>query len=420
MQAEPERDDPGARDAGPRAALGLISDRGFAPYFFGNALSATGWWFQTLAAQLLVWRQTHSGLVLGVLSFAEFVPLLVLSPWAGAVADRFDRKRIVLVTQLVSVALSGGLALLAWGGLAPTPVVVVDAFGLGLANVFASPAALALLPSLVGRSQVAAAVGLNSMTWNLARAVGPALAAVTVEGLGIPAAFGINAASYLALAVGVLVVRPRPHGRSPSAGAIRESVRLVRANPRLLVYLGIVAVVGIAADPINTLAPAFAHAFGHPDTRAGLIIGVFGAGAVGAAFLLTGRTARTSRRAALRVATMSAGIGVFAVLPSFEWALPVLFVGGVGYLATNTSATAQLQLSVGEHERGRVMALWNVAFLGLRPFASLADGAIASGFGVRAAGVVMVLPAVAAALLLLAFGDRRARLARVAQEPGPG
>jgi MFS family permease len=399
-----------AGKAGPRAALELILHRGFAPYFFGNAFSASGLWFQTLAAQLLVWRQTHSGLLLGVLSFAEFVPLLVLSPWAGAVADRFDRRRVVLLTQALSAGLSGGLALLAWAGWAPTPVVIVDAFGLGLANAFSSTAAMALVASLVEREQIAAAVALNSMTWNLARAVGPALAAVTVEGLGIPAAFGINAASYVALLIGVLLVRPRPHVRIPSQGrALQESVRLIRANPRLLVLLAIVTVVGFAADPVNTLAPAFAHAFGHADTRAGVIIGVFGAGAVVSAFVVSGRPARSDARAAARLVTMAAGLVGFALLPSLAWALPVLFIGGLGYLAASTSATAHLQLSVAEHERGRVMALWNVAFLGLRPVGSLADGAIASGFGVRAAGVALEVPALVCALLLLSRG-RRTRL----------
>jgi MFS family permease len=407
MEGDPEGRITTSRLGGPGTAFRVIRDPGFAPYFVGNALSATGWWFQTLAAQLLVWRQTHSGLLLGVLSFAEFLPLLVLSPWAGSIADRFDRRRIVLVTQLLSVALSGGLALLTWAELAPTPVVIVDAFLLGLTNAFASPAALALIPSLVPREALAAAVGLNSMTWNLARAVGPALAAVTVSSLGIAAAFGINAASFLALVAGMLMVKPRAQARSTSTRALRDSIRLVRENPRLLVFLGIVAVVGIAADPINTLGPAFAHAFGQPDTRAGLIIGIFGAGAVCAALVLTGRNAGSDRRAAITLASMATGLAVFSVLPSLAWALPLLFIGGLGYLASNTSATSQLQLSVAEHERGRVMALWNVAFLGLRPVASLTDGAIASGFGVRAAGVTMQIPALAAAVLLVVWISRR-------------
>ncbi len=404
---------------GPRAAFGLICDRRFAPYFFGNALSASGLWFQTLAAQLLVWRQTHSALLLGVLSFAEFVPLLVLSPWAGALADRFDRKRIVLSTQALSVLLSGSLAVLAWAHLAPPAVVIVDSFGLGLVNAFSSPAVLALLPSLVEREHIPSAVALNSMTWNLARAVGPALAAVTVEGLGIPAAFAINAASYLALAAGIAILRPRPNQRIASTGALRDSVRLLRANPRLLALLGIVTVAGFGVDPINSLAPAFAHAFGEPDTRAGLIIGVFGAGAVTAAFLFSGRTARSDRYAALRLATMAASLVAFSVLPTLPWALPVLFLGGLGYLASTTSATAQLQLGVAEHERGRVMALWNIAFLGLRPLASLADGALASGFGVRTAGVALELPALAAAGLLLILGRPRAHGAAAAADPEP-
>jgi MFS family permease len=418
VETQRERPPGAGPGTGPRAAVGLIGDRRFAPYFFGNALSASGLWFQTLAAQLLIWRQTHSSLLLGVLSFAEFVPLLVLSPWAGAIADRFDRKRIVLWMQVVSVLLSGSLAVLAWAHLAPPAVVILDSFGLGLATAFSSPAVLALLPSLVEREHLAAAVALNSMTWNLARAVGPALAAVAVDGLGIPAAFAINAASYVPLAAGIAILRPRPHPRTASTAALRDSVRLLRANPRLLVFLGIVTVAGFAVDPINSLAPAFAHAFGAPDTRAGLIIGVFGAGAVTAAFLLSGRPARSDRRAALRLGTMAVSVVAFSLLPTLPWALPVLFLGGVGYLAANTSATAQLQLAVAEHERGRVMALWNIGFLGLRPVASLADGGLASGFGVRTAGVALQLPALAAVALLLALGPRADRPVAVA-DPDP-
>jgi MFS family permease len=406
------------RPAGPKRAFAVIGDRRFAPYFTGNALSATGWWFQTLAAQLLVWRQTHSGLLLGVLTFAEFVPLLVLSPWSGALADRLDRKRILLVTQLISVVLSGGLALLTWAALAPPWVVILDACGLGIANAFASPAALALIPSLVDRENLGVAVGLNSMTWNLARAAGPALAALSVRHLGIAPSFALNAGSFLALVLGVLLVHPQPHTRTRSRAPLRDSVRLVTRNRGLLVFLATVGVVGASADPINTLGPAFAHAFGRPDTDAGIIIGVFGAGAVCAAFALSGRNVGSRRRTVATLALMASGIAAFSVLPSLPWALPLLFLAGVGYLASSTSATTQLQLSVAEHERGRAMALWNVAFLGLRPFASLTDGAIATGFGVRAAGVALQAPALCIALLLGAQLWRRRRPEVAAAEAG--
>jgi MFS family permease len=408
-QAEP------LRRAGPRGALSLIAARNFGPYFAGNALSATGTWFHALAAQLLIWRQTHSGLLLGLLAFAMFVPLLVLAPWTGAAADRLDRKRIVMVTQVVQAVLAGGLAALAAVELAPPAVVIAISFAIGTANAFASPAATALVPSLVSRSDLASAIGLNSMTWNLARVIGPPLAAVTVETLGISAAFGLNAVSFLTLFFGVGLVTPRPQERAATTG-LRDGLRLLRANPNLALLLAIVTVTGFASDPVNTLAPALANAFDHPDTHAGFIIGAFGGGAVAAAFLLSGRIAGSRRRTVLTLLLLGGGVTLFSVLRSFPVALAVLAVGGFGYLATNTSATSQLQLGVADNERGRVMALWSLAFLGLRPLASIVDGTIAAGFGARAAGVALQVPAVGLAVLLVVAA--RGPLAQRARRAG--
>jgi MFS family permease len=394
------------RRTGPRAALALIGSRSFGPYFAGNALSATGTWFQALAAQLLIWRQTHSGLLLGVLAFATFAPLLVLTPWTGAVADRLDRRRVVMATQVIQSALAAALAALAASELAPTAVVIAISFAIGSANAFASPAATAMIASLVPREELPSAVALNSMTWNLARVVGPPLAALTVEALGIAAAFALNAASFFALFVGVALVSPRRQERAVATG-VRDGLRLLRANPDLVLLLATVAVVGFASDPVNTLAPAFANAFGRPDTAAGLIVGIFGGGAVVAAFLLSGRIAGSRRRSVVTLLVLVGGVTLFSVLHSFPAALAALAVGGFGYLATNTSATSQLQLGVAEHERGRMMALWSLAFLGLRPLASLVDGAIAAAFGARTAGVALQAPAVALALLLVALASSR-------------
>jgi MFS family permease len=382
---------------GPSAALRLIAHRNFGPYFIGNASSASGTWFQNLAASLFVYRHTHSPFLLGVLQFATFVPVLVLAPWAGSAADRFDRRRVVLVSQLAATALSGLLAVLAWQGLAPVWVVIVCSLGLGVVSAFAAPASQALIADLVPRSQLQSAVALNSMTYNLARAVGPALAALSVRKLGIPASFGINAASYLLLVLGVALVRPaaRQFARRGEA-RLRESLRLVLDEPRLLAFLLIVTAVGFASDPINTEAPAFAHAFGRPDTDAGYLIGAFGVGAVSAAFLLAGRTAG-SRRMRLTLVLLGVGVIGFSLVPRLGVAYAFLAVAGFGYLASNTSATSRLQLDVAPEQRGRIMALWSVAFLGLRPIASLTDGAIAGAFGVRAAGVVLAVPALAAA-----------------------
>jgi MFS family permease len=148
---------------------------------------------------------------------------------------------------------------------------------------------------------------------------------------------------------------------------------------------------------VNTESPAFARAFGYHDWLAGPIIGVFGAGAVSAAFLFAGRIAGSRRRSAYTLALLGLGIVGFALSPWLELALPLVAVAGFGYLASNTSATSRLQLEVEDAQRGRVMALWSVAFLGLRPLASIVDGAIAGGFGVRVAGVCLAVPALALA-----------------------
>jgi MFS family permease len=198
---------------------------------------------------------------------------------------------------------------------------------------------------------------------------------------------------------GLLLVRPRPQRLADRGETrLRESLRVLRNQPRLVVFLLIVTAVGFASDPVNTEAPAFAHAFGHADTLAGPIIGAFGAGAVATAFLVAGRVAGSRRRMAITLAALGGGIVGFALSPSLPFAFAFLVVAGFGYLASNTSATSRLQLEAEETHRGRVMALWSVAFLGLRPLASLADGALARGFGVRAAGVCLAMPALLGAL----------------------
>jgi MFS family permease len=390
-------------DAGPAAALRLIGDRNFGPYFVGNAASASGTWFQNLAASILVYRLTHSAFLLGVLNFGNFVPVLLLAPWAGSAADRYDRRHLLLATQLVSAALSGVLAALAWGGLARVWVVIVFALGLGVMSAFSAPASMALIGGLVPRNQLASAVALNSMTFNLARAVGPVLATVSVRALGIPASFAINSASYLLLVLGVLVVRSteRVHA-SRAETRLRESLRLVRAQPELLAFLLIVTAVGFGSDPVNTEAPAFARAFGRPDTEAGFIIGAFGVGAVAAAFFLAGRVAGSRRRMVVTLLLLAGGVAGFSLVRWLPLGFVLLAVAGFGYLASNTSATSRLQLAVEEQHRGRIMALWSVAFLGFRPAASLLDGGIAGTFGVRTAGVVLALPALACAGAILA------------------
>jgi MFS family permease len=386
---------------GPVAALRLIGDRNFGPYFFGNASSAIGIWFQNLAASILVWRATHSVLLLGVLNFAQFIPALALAPWAGSAADRFDRRRLLLLIQLVAAALTAVLAGLTWLGLATATVVILFGLGNGIAMAFTIPTASALIASLVPREQLPSAVGLNAMTYNLARALGPTLAAPCVRFLGIAPSFAINSGSYLVLAGALVMLRPRPHVAPHRADSrLREMFPLLRARPELLAYLVVGAVVSIATDPINTESVAFARLFERPDAYGGFIIGVFGAGGVTAALVWSGRDAGSRRRLFATVALLVCAMVAFAATPWYWLIWIPLFAAGFGYLSSVTSASSRLQLEVSDQQRGRMMALWAVAFLGSRPLASLVDGAVAHAVGVRWAAFVLSLPALAAILAL--------------------
>ena len=384
--------------AGGSTAPRVLRSRNFGPYFVGNAASASGTWFQNLAASILVYRLTHSPFLLGVLNFCQFVPVLLLAPWAGALADRVDRRRLVLVSQLVSAALSGVLAGLAAAGDATEWVVIGFAAALGVVLALSQPAQMALVASLVPRENVARAIALNSATFNVARAVGPTAAAAIIAWRGVAVAFAVNACSYLVLVAALLVVRPATESRAGRARArLRDAVGLLRRNPTLVLFLLVVASVSAGSDPVNTESPALAHAFGRPSSWAGTIIGAFGAGAVIAAFAFGGRGG-TRRRTAYAMGVMAVGTVAFAASPWLPLAFVFLAIAGFGYLVSNSSATARLQLSVDEHERGRIMALWSIAFLGVRPVASLVDGAIAGAAGVRVAAAAMAVPALVGAV----------------------
>ena len=333
-----------------------------------------------------------------MLNFAQFIPILLLAPWAGGASDRWNRRSLLFVTQSIAIVLSGGLGLLAALDLAPTGVVIADALALGVVSAFSAPAQQAMITQLVDEPEVPTAVALNSMTFNLARAIGPAGAALAVEYLGIPAAFGLNSVSYLIFIAALVAIGPQAQQLAERPRSqLRASIELLQSRPQLVVFLLIVAAVGFASDPINTLAPAWASAFGRQDTVAGYIIGVFGAGAVTAGLVVAGRVGGSRRRMFTTLLMLGLGMVAFSITPWLPLALPFLFVAGFGYLASNTHATSRLQLGVEPWERGRIMALWSVAFLGLRPFASIVDGLIANEFGVRYAGVLLALPALGCA-----------------------
>ncbi len=386
----------------------VLRQRNFLPYFVGNAASASGTWFQNLAASILVYRLTHSAFMLGVLNTCQFGPVLLLSPWTGRLADAVDRRRLLLVTQAVAVVISGTLALLVWLGAASTWTVIGFSTALGVVTAIAVPAQMALVGSLVRRDDLVPAIALNSMTFNIARAVGPAAAALVIAGVGIGAAFLVNALSFLVFVVALVLVSPTPVARAHTT-SLRDSFAVVRADPRLAGYLLIVMAIGMSSDPVNTEAPAIAHAFGYPPVWAGAVVGCFGLGAVIAAFGRSVRAAQSHRRMGSNLLVFGGGIVLMAASPWFPLALAFVLCAGFGYLSSNTGATTRLQLGVTESQRGRIMALWSVAFLGARPIASLVDGAISSVAGVRVAAPILAIPVLVAGTALLRSERRSAR-----------
>src|SRR5437588_6415247 len=211
----------------------LLGDRNFALYFVGNLLSNCGTWFQNIAQALLVYRLTRSTFLVGVVNFAQFGGVFLLAPWAGRAADRYDRRRLLVVTQLGAVAVSLALAALTRAGVATAPVVMLLALAMGLTLAFAIPALLALVPLLVEQHDIAPAIALNTVTFNLARAVGPVLAAIVIKTLGIPWAFALNSVSFLALIAALAVIRPRAQRHTQGAPPrLRDSIAVVRSHRR--------------------------------------------------------------------------------------------------------------------------------------------------------------------------------------------
>jgi MFS family permease len=377
-----------------RTTWQVLFSRDFGTFFLGSSLSNIGTWFQNIAAGLLVYELTRSTLLVGAVNFAQFIGAFVLAPVAGAAADRFDRRRLLIVSQIAAATVGGSLAVLTAVGTITTGIVVVAAVLLGLALAFMVPALLSLVPLLVPREDLDAAVSLNSVTFNLARAVGPVLGALVVERAGYALAFGLNAASFLAFVLALLVIRPRRQERATGPRPkLLETIRMIRSQPVWAALLVAVVAVSTSTDPINTLTPELAKdVFDGRDLDVGLLVGAFGAGATLTALTLIGWVRR--RQHALVGAMVVQGIGLTSVAfaPSLPWALAGFAVSGGGFLAAITRSTVRLQAEVPEVQLGRVMALWSLAFVGTRPLAALVDGVTAELFGARAATVVMALP----------------------------
>ncbi|MFP3913273.1 MAG: MFS transporter [Actinomycetota bacterium] len=371
----------------PRSTPAVIADRNFGPFFVGNLTSNIGTWFQQLTAAVVVYELTGSTFMVGLVGVSQFLPSLVLAPWTGAAADRFDRRRLLMTAQSTAAVAAGALAALTLTvGLEPFPnawPVLVAALVIGLGHAFAVPAQQALVPALVPPNDLDAAVALTSVTFNLGRALGPAIGALVLVAWGPGWTFAINAASYVPLVLGLWIARARPVQRPPRA-SIWVGFKHLRTDTQLAVLLVGLTALGFGIDPVLTLAPALAEGlvdetFRSQEGLVGMLISAFGAGAAAAAFMVARVRARWGQipLAIAGLLLLGAGVVGFGFSPTAWMAIVSLLAAGVGFLFGVTSLTSAMHVRIPEELRGRIMALWGVAFLGSRPVAAFLDGAVA-------------------------------------------
>jgi MFS family permease len=395
----------------PSSALGL--DRTFGPWFWGNVVSNSGNWLFNVTAAIVVFQLTRSALVVGLVSVAQFAPLVLISPLAGALSDRVDRRRVLLAAQSFSALAATLLAVVVLrtgiDGLPGAWPILLAALGIGIGQAVSIPALQALVPALVDDVDLESGVALTSLTFNVGRAFGPATSGVLLATVGAEAAFVANAASFLALLLALAVIHPRPREVDTTVDrTVRAGFRYVRGDRVSLLLLVGVAATGFAADPMITLAPPLADVVGGGETLVAVLVSAFGLAAAPAA-VASGRLQRAYGSLAVAGAggfTTAAGLGIAALAPVPGVAVAGFAVTGVGFVLALTGFTTVLQRRVPDELRGRVMALWSIAFLGNRPVAAVIDGSAADLAGPRWAMTIAIVVAAAGGVLALRMRHR--------------
>ncbi|HNA69282.1 MAG TPA: MFS transporter, partial [Rhodocyclaceae bacterium] len=358
-----------------------------------------------------------SAFVLGMVGFASQAPILLFGAFGGVVTDRLDRRRVLLATQALSMVQALLLAALAWKDAATPGHLVGLAFVLGCINALDVPARQAIAVQLVDDpDDLPNAIALNSFLMNTARFVGPALAGFVVAEVGEAVCFLLNAASYLAVLMALRAIRLPAAGDRPPAPpplqALREGWRYAMAHREIRASLRLVAAISLCAAPYVVLMPLFAREeFGGGARLFGLLVGSAGAGSLVASFYLAGRadTGGLAEKVAVAAPTVGVAVILFALSPGVGMAVPVLLALGGSIILTIAGSNTLIQTQVDNAFRGRVMALFSMAFLGVAPLGSFTVGSAAHVFGVRPTLVVCGVLTVIAGLIY-----RRAVLRRKA------
>ena len=385
-----------------------LKDRNYRIYFFGQAGSWLGTWMQRVAMGWLVYRLTGSALWLGAIEFTGQLPSLIITPFAGVLSDRLPRYRIVIITQTLAMLQAFILAALTLTGRIGIWELFALAVALGLINAFDVPARHSFLADIIhDRDDMGNAIALNSSVVNGARLVGPPLAGLIIASTSEGACFLINAISYLAILVALLSMRINP--TAPKAGAGGRMLRdlcdgfsYAWGHRRIRAALLLLGLGALTAMPYGVIMPVIARIqLGEGPRALGFLFGAAGCGALVGTLLLATRprVAGIERIIAAASVLFSAGIIAFSFTRSVAVALATLFVVGFGMILQLASTNTLLQVNVDDEMRGRVMALYTMAFLGMTPFGSLIIGASTNHIGaprtLLAGGIVCIIAAIA-------------------------
>jgi MFS family permease len=357
-------------------------------FFVGQIISLSGRWMQGVATAWLVLDLTGSGTALGLVSSLQFLPVLLLGPLGGVVADRYDKRRVLVVAQVVSAGLAVVLGALVATGAVELWMVYALALGLGFVYVIDNPTRQAFVHDMVGSDQVTNAVSLNSVVVNLARMIGPGSAGVLIVSVGLAPAFFINAVSYLAAILALVLMNPtRLHPSASGArgrGQMRQGLRYVRHTPEVLIPLIMMAVVGTLAYEFHVVLPLLARfTFEGNAGTYGTMSMLMGLGAVIGGLAIAGGGRRPATALA-RTAIVFGSIHLAAAfVPSLQLMFVALVVLGAASIRFLALGNATLQLAAAPAMRGRVMALWSVAFLGSTPIGGPIVGWIGEHVGPR-------------------------------------
>jgi MFS family permease len=367
--------------------LRALRHRNFQLFFGGQLISLVGTWMQSVAQAWLVYRLTGSSLLLGIVGFASQIPIFLLSPLGGTIADRYNRHRVVIGTQTTSMILASILATLTLCHWLTVWEIITLASLLGVVNAFDIPARQSFLVEMVGREDLMNAIALNSSMFNGARVVGPAIAGVLVASIGEGWCFFANAVSFIAVIAGLLMMRLPPRKQEQQAKMIEhiaEGFQYARRTAPVRSLLLLVGIISLAGVPYTVLMPIFADRILHGGAWGlGILMGATGVGAVLGALTLASRTGvkGLGRIAAFAAAGFGASLIIFAFSRNFVFSLVILVPVGFALMTQMACANTLIQSMVPDRLRGRMMSFYSMMFMGMSPLGALCGGAMANWIG---------------------------------------